>query len=236
MPPEQNPTGPNVPLPRIAGFVRQVTHDVRNGLNSMDLQAAYLNELITDPEAIDELRRLRGLIQTTARQLQTLSSNFWTSAPNLVTYSAKILVEDLRDRLKKTFADSADKLAKIVWEVNVDDELVSVDIEMLFGAITRLFENALHFVEPGGQITAHAQVAGGRFILELTETKTLPPAGDPEAWGDDPFISTKRGGYGLGIFRAKSLLSVQGGELQISYDSGRNLLLNRVSLPLAHPE
>ena len=31
-----------VPFERIAKFVRQVTHDVRNGLNAMDLQAAYV--------------------------------------------------------------------------------------------------------------------------------------------------------------------------------------------------
>src|SRR5947208_519401 len=126
MPPELNSPGPNIPLSRISGFVRQVTHDVRNGLNSMDLQAAYLNELLTDPEAIDELRRLRGLIQTTARQLQSISSNFWTSTPNLVTYSVGILIEDLRDRLKKTFAESAEKLEKIVWKVDLADESVAV--------------------------------------------------------------------------------------------------------------
>jgi K+-sensing histidine kinase KdpD len=223
-------------LPRIAGFVRQVTHDVRNGLNSMDLQAAYLNELISDPEAIDELRRLRGLIQTTARQLQSISGNFWTSTPNLVTYAAKILIEDLRDRLKKTFVESAGKLEKIEWKVELGEESVSVDIEMLFGAITRLFENTLNFAEANGRVTARAFTERGRFILELSESKSQAPATDPETWGEDPFVSTKRGGYGLGIFRAKTLLSVQSGELQISYDSGRNLLVNRVSLPLAHPE
>lgn len=236
MPPEQNSPGPHVPLNRIAGFVRQVTHDVRNGLNSMDLQAAYLNELLTDPETIDELRRLRGLIQTTARQLQTLSSNFWTGTPNLVTYSAKILIEDLRDRLQKTFAESAAKLEKIAWKVDLGEEAVAVDIEMLFGALTRLFENALDFSEPNAEVTAHAFAANGRFILDLTETKSKAPTTDPETWGDDPFTSSKRGGYGLGIFRAKTLLSVQSGELQISYESGSNLLRTRVSLPLAHPE
>src|SRR3954469_22958597 len=167
MPPEQNSPGPNVPLTRIAGFVRQVTHDVRNGLNSMDLQAAYLNELITDPEEIDELRRLRGLIQTTARQLQSISSNFWTGTPNLVTYSVGILIEDLRDRLKKTFHESTAKLEKIAWKVELGEEAVAVDIEMLFGALTRLFENALDFSEPNSEVTAHAFAKGGRFILEL---------------------------------------------------------------------
>src|SRR4051794_8712883 len=141
MPPEQNSPGPHIPLPRIAGFVRQVTHDVRNGLNSMDLQAAYLNELITDPEAVDELRRLRGLIQTTARQLQAISGNFWTGTPSLVTYSARILIEDLQDRLKKTFHEYAEKWGKIAWQVELAEESVAVDIEMFFGAVTRLFEN-----------------------------------------------------------------------------------------------
>src|ERR1700743_2983004 len=90
-----------VPLPRIAGFVRQLTHDVRNTLNSLDLQAAFLLEVVSDPEALEELRRLRGLLQVSARQLQAVSGNFWSSSPNLIEYSAPILVEDFQARLLK---------------------------------------------------------------------------------------------------------------------------------------
>src|SRR4051812_16124679 len=120
-----------IPYSRIAAFVRQVTHDVRNNLNSLDLQAAYATELITDPEAAAEVKRLRAIIQTSARQLQALSSNFQNSAPHLVKYQASILIEDLCERLTKTFPEAA---GDVTWKVELGEEQVEVDVEMFFGA------------------------------------------------------------------------------------------------------
>ncbi len=219
------------PLPRVSGFIRQVTHDVRNGLNSIDLQAAYISELISDQETLEEMRRLRGIVQNTARQLQALSGNFWTPTPNFVTYNGRILVEDLQDRLAKNYPEPAKKVA---WTVELQDEAVSVDIEMLFGALIRLFENAFQFAEADGTIAAHAFTEGDRFVLELEESKKTVPS-DPEQWGREPFVSTRRGGYGLGLFRARGFMAVHSGELDIVHDSGSALLRTRVSLPLAPP-
>jgi hypothetical protein len=42
---------PDIPWELIAGFVRQFTHEVRNGLNSLDLEAALMQELAADDEA-----------------------------------------------------------------------------------------------------------------------------------------------------------------------------------------
>jgi K+-sensing histidine kinase KdpD len=233
MPPEAVDTGSiSVPLPRLAGFIRQVTHDVRNSLNAIDLQAAYLAELVTDTEARDEVRRLRGIIQSTARQLQGISSNFWTGTPNLVTYSAKILIEDLQDRLKKTFPEQSPRVA---WHVRLDDESIALDLEMFFNAVARIFENTFQFGEAGATIEAHSFADGDEFVLEFHEPKTSLDS-DPATWGEEPLVSTRRGGYGLGLYRARSFLAVLGGKLQISHDSGSNLLLTRVILPLAPPE
>ena len=39
-----------MPFDRVAGLVRHLTHDIRNGLNTLDLQASFLQEIVTDPE------------------------------------------------------------------------------------------------------------------------------------------------------------------------------------------
>ncbi|MEI9898471.1 MAG: hypothetical protein WDN28_32595 [Chthoniobacter sp.] len=79
-----------VPFPRITGLVRQLTHDVRNGLNNVDLQAAFLQEIVTDPQAVPEIKRLRGMVTDAAKMLQSFSASFWLPEPSLVTYSAAI--------------------------------------------------------------------------------------------------------------------------------------------------
>jgi signal transduction histidine kinase len=230
--PEPGPKGePVVPFPRLAGFVRQVIHDVRNGLNSMDLQAAYIVELSTEAEVTDEVRRLRALIQTSAKQLQALSFNFWSGAPSRIEYAANILIEDFQDRLQKQYPEHA---PKVQWAVELKEEAVSVDIEMFFGALTRIFENAFLFAEAGGEIKVRVFTEAGQFVLELAETKKSA-APEPEHWGEEPFVSTRRGGYGLGLFRARRLLALHGAELKIVHDSGRALLISRVSLPVVSP-
>ena len=63
---------PAVPWDRVERFVGQLTHDIRNGLNALELQLTYLGEISTDPEAADEIKRLRATVGNVTRQLQTL--------------------------------------------------------------------------------------------------------------------------------------------------------------------
>jgi len=226
-----DPESLRIPFSRIATFVRQVTHDVRNNLNSMDLQAAYVNELVKDPEAVAEVRRIRDLIQSSARHLQALSANFQTAALNLVTYNAKILVEDLRDRLAKTFPAEAQKIS---WKVNLDEESLEVDVEAFFGSLIELLRNAIQFGGPKADISVEVENENGFFVLQILEAKPAP-ATPPESWGAEPFVSTRRSGYGLGLYRTRKTLGLHGGGLTIFYDSKRALLVSRVMLPLATP-
>lgn len=218
-----------IPFTRIAAFVRQVTHDVRNNLNSLDLQAAYATELITDPEAAAEVKRLRAIIQTSARQLQALSANFQSNTPHLISYQASILIEDLRDRLAKTFPETA---GDVTWQVELGDEQVEVDVEMFFGALAELFRNAFQFRGNDGKIAAYVGIDEGQFEVEICETKPAPPT-PPEHWGEEPFVSSRRSGYGLGLFRVRRSVSAHRGSLSFSYDSSRTVLKSRVALPVA---
>jgi len=42
----------------VAKFVRQLTHDVRNGLSAIDLETAFIAEIATDEEVLAETRKL----------------------------------------------------------------------------------------------------------------------------------------------------------------------------------
>ena len=48
----------------IVKFVRQLSHDLRNNLNAVELQSAYLGELRQDAEMKNEIQRLRQMIST----------------------------------------------------------------------------------------------------------------------------------------------------------------------------
>lgn len=223
------PAPPPVPFPRVATFVRQVTHDVRNNLNALDLQSAFLLEIIEDQEALQELRRMRQLIQDAAKSLQGLSANFWTPEPSFIEYNARIFVEDLRDRLQKVYPTQA---PQVEWTVELGEEMIRIDIEMMFSVVSELLKNAFEHRQASGTIRMSAGTDSDGFYLDLHETKSVVPP-DPEKWGTEPFVSTRRGAYGLGLFRVRTLLAVHDGKISFSHSAEQCELVTRISLPLA---
>jgi signal transduction histidine kinase len=226
------PTSPEqivVPFPRITGLVRQLTHDVRNGLNNIDLQAAYLQELVPDAAVTPEIKRLRGMVSDAAKMLQAFSATFWLPTPNFVTYSALMFFEDFRQRLGKLLPERA---GEIQWTVTLRHEAIAVDIEMLFRALSEFCKNALQFREGERAIEARVSAAKGMLVVELVEGKSSVPSA-PETWGCEPLVSTRRGGFGMGLFYARRVLEVHGGGVAAVFEPAVERLTTRVSLPLA---
>ena len=228
-----NAAEPLVPFERVGKMVGQLTHDVRNRLSGMQLQSAYVADLLTDPkdaaEAARELKRLRGMIEDYAKSLKGFSRRFRVPPPELVRYPAKSLIEDFCQRLARVQPEFA---PQVTWTVELADEAVEVDPEMTFEALGEFFQNAAHFQEAGAPVLARASVEGGRFCLALREHKTALPS-DPAAWGAEPLVSTRDGGYGLGIFHARQLLAAHGGGVDFTHDPVAAQLTTRIFLPLA---
>ena len=218
-----------MPFDRVAGLVRHLTHDIRNGLNTLDLQASFLQEIVTDPEASPEVKRIRSMISSTAKTLQAFSATFWLSEAHPIAYSAKIFAEDFQSRLSSVLPEQA---ADITWTEALDDSSIEIDIEMIFRAFSEFFKNAFHFREKGRPISARISSEGGRFVLELREGKSAVPS-PPETWGCEPLVSTRRGGFGMGLFHARRILAAHQGKVEYTFDPDAETLTTRLSLPLA---
>ena len=227
--PQGSPGDVLVPFERVAGMVRHLTHDIRNGLNTLDLQSAYLQEMVTDAEVLPEIQRLRGMIKGTAKMLQAFSRSYWVGEPNLVSYEARIFVEDFRARLALLLPEQA---SKVTWTDDLGDEAISVDLELVFRALSEFFKNAFDFQEKGRSISAKVAAEDGRFVLELCEGKSVLSS-PPDTWGCEPFLSTRRGGFGLGLFHARRILAAHRAGVTFTYDAAAGQLTTRVSLPLA---
>src|SRR5262245_9545711 len=77
-----------VPWSDAVHFVRQLSHDLRNDLNALELQSAYIGELTQDQELTNEIKRLREIVSSLNTALQLLSRAVGEVAPNVVTYPA----------------------------------------------------------------------------------------------------------------------------------------------------
>src|SRR3954469_1270813 len=99
-----------VAWPDVVRFLRQLSHDLRNQLNAVELQSAFLAELATDPETQEEIKRLRQMVSECGSTLQKLTTRVNPPAPNLTPYGATEFAEDFRAKVGMEFPRQADRV------------------------------------------------------------------------------------------------------------------------------
>jgi signal transduction histidine kinase len=209
----------------IAGFVRQLTHDVRNQLNGLELETALIADSLSDPEAMESLVRIREQLHHVAGTLKTLSSRFADPCPTLSPIAATELFLIFQEQ-----AASMDNLPAIDWAHTLENEQINVDATELANAVKELLSNARDFA-PAGRLQI-----GGRAEMENVIYEFFEPKSDPlqtQCWGHAPFRSTKRNGYGLGLWETRKLVEANKGKITHEYRPGKKDLLTTLSFPVS---
>jgi K+-sensing histidine kinase KdpD len=218
-------------MPDVTKFVRQLSHDLRNHLNAVELQSAYIAELAEDPELKEEVKRLRAMISEVGASLQRVTSALSATRLTLMPYGATDFLEDLRQKLASDYPDES---AKIAWEVQAGDATLQIDPQLLQPALLELFANAFRHDRAPGMISAEARLENNRFVLTIQEPKQSFKL-STENWGREPFHTIGHGHYGLGLHRSRSIIEAHDGQLHARYDSPASSLITTVVLPLAKP-
>jgi K+-sensing histidine kinase KdpD len=218
----------NVAWDNVVRFVRQLSHDLRNHLNAIELQSAFVSELAQDAELQGEIKRLREMVSALARSLQSVSAKLGAVSPDRMAYRAADFMEDLRKRVAREFPQQN---GDITWKIDLGDEMIDVDPPLFPEAILELIRNAFRHGRGEGAIAVSAKVDQGRFLFRLREPKQqfeLPT----ENWGGEPLRSIGRGHYGLGLSRARRIVDAHDGEMQAQYDRAGGALVTTITLPV----
>lgn len=214
---------PAIPWSRIAAFVRQYAHDVRNSLHCLDLETALLRELVTDEEANAGVGRIHHHVRSLATQVRSVSSLFQDPQPEMSPTPARAMLRIWRDN------HSALPNAPVVqWRDELGEEETSVDVASMGIVFRELLSNASAFSE-GAPISIAARSGNGFVIFEMREPKKDPV--DTSAWGQ-PFTSTQRGKYGLGIWTARRLVEANRGTMNQCYGFEDGCLTTQIVLPV----
>src|SRR4029453_11814156 len=134
--PEERVDSLSVPWVDTVGFIRQLSHDLRNHLNAIELQSAYISELKGDAKLEGEVNRLREMISGLTSSLQRVSGVLGEVKPNLISYSASDFVEDLRKKIGQKFPN---KTSEISWDVQPGNAVLNIDPQLLQEAIGEFF-------------------------------------------------------------------------------------------------
>jgi K+-sensing histidine kinase KdpD len=221
---------PNVPWPDVVKFIRQLGHDIRNNLNAVELQSAYLAELANEMEMKGEVKRLREMISEIGSALQKLSAALGQTTPTLMPYRAADFVEDVKQKLTKDFPENA---VKVSWDVLLEDQKLEIDPLMAQQALLEVFANAFHHERNVKEIKARAYVDARNFVFELREPKAKFEL-STEKWGREPLRYLSHGHYGLGLNRIRIAMEAQNGEFSAEYDRTSSTLVSKVTLPVAN--
>jgi two-component system, OmpR family, sensor histidine kinase ResE len=219
----------NVPWSDVVLFIRQLSHDLRNHLNAIELQSAYIKELEREDELKAEIKHLQQMISGMTSTLQSLSKAVSEIRLNLISYRASDLVEDLR---KKIDHDFSGENTKITWDLQITDAIMNVDPQLLQEAISELFGNALRHMHGKGDLVMSAKMNHGQLLIAMDEAKTqfeLPV----NNWGREPLRNVSQGHYGLGLNRVRAIIEAHGGEMYAQYDPKTSKLTTRLVLPVS---
>jgi K+-sensing histidine kinase KdpD len=217
----------NVTWSDVVCFIRQLSHDLRNHLNAIELQSAYISELESDEELKNEIKRLREMVSGMTSTLQILSKAVSEVKPTLISYPAADFMEDLRAKIDHDFSG---KSAGINWNIQLADAVLNIDPQLLQEAFTELFANAFRHDYDKSAVIATAKIDENQFVFTLEEPKARFDL-STDNWGREPLRTISQSHYGLGLNRVRAIVEAHGGEMRAQYYSKNSLLVTRLTLP-----
>jgi two-component sensor histidine kinase len=188
----ENPILPPVPWPQLASFVRQLSHDLRNDLNAIGLEASLLKEIVEDPEARGSAQRIQNQLHEMSLRLKSISTRYVLPTP----LGASVSITEL-------YAHLASVAGRLDWQsCDLPGEL-QTDV-LLFGrGFQELAENALRHSAPEAQPSAEIRPdgpAGATVVL-------IEPGATEYPWPETPFAAPRTGRYGVGLCLAAAIFT-----------------------------
>lgn len=148
--------------PRVARIVRRHVHDVRNYINSLDLEATLLEEELTDSEALEGVRRMRSQLRQLDASVGALSFKFAEPRPTTIT------AFDLFMMWKSQVTESQDESRAVEWQAPAESQLINVDPSGITSVLRELVLGAWNR-SPGAVLKAAVKTSSTEVTAELRE-------------------------------------------------------------------
>jgi signal transduction histidine kinase len=218
----------SVPWRDAVRFIRQLSHDLRNDLNAIELQSTYISELTQDQELQREVKRLREVVSSFDSTLQKLSRAVGEVTQNTIAYQAAEFLADMRAEIGRGFLNEADQ---VTWDVQVDG-MLNVDPQLFGEVFTELFANAFRHGRGNGPLLARARIDNDRLLFKLHEPKGRFDC-PTQNWGREPLRNISPRHYGLGLNRVRSIVEAHGGQLHAEHDAKASAFVSTIALPIS---
>jgi putative PEP-CTERM system histidine kinase len=207
---------------RLTSFV---IHDLKNSISALSMLSENALQHFDDPEfQRDAIKTLARTVDRMKGLLGRLSSGpkvailqyHSVDLAALALEAAQPLVNDPRITIIK-------ELAPVPG--------IRADADALLRVVQNLVTNAAQSIRGEGSVTLRTETAHGRVILAVSDTGCGMSDEFLRKSLFAPFRSTKKGGWGIGLYQAKGIVEAHGGSIEVVSKEGSGTTF-AVSLPM----
>lgn len=211
-----------------------LAHEIRNPLNSLNLNMQLLQEEMDDCSATPSGPRLLGITRSEISRLERLVTDFLSYAKPRPLELEEVSAGELLEMTEAmATAEIRSRGARFEAEDRSGDVRFQIDPAQIRQLLLNLVHNALAATEETGRtprVRMLAERQGQRLVFSVQDNGVgISP--EEQAKVFDLFYSTRRGGTGLGLSIVQRIVRDHGGSITIDSTPGEGTTV-RVSLPL----
>jgi len=203
----------------IRNLAEAVAHQIRNPVMSI---GGFSLRMLKSMSENDPNRKYMEMILDGSRRLEDVVSAVSSYTKLLEISPRKTLLPELVTEAKKVIQPKVDALSrKIDWTLSLEPIEIRVDPEFFVFALKEIFLNALEFCnEACATIEVRLLKKKNHMHLEIRDQGPgISEANLPFIF--DPFFTTKAVGVGMGLCKAKRIVSEHKGKIAVKSRCGR---------------
>ena len=211
-------------LAAVGTLASSLAHEVRNPLNSINLQLVLLARRVA--KIGEPMQAELGALLDTARREIARLDGLVEEFLSLSTIDRISLTENQPEDVVREVMGLMTPVARD-RNIAVDEEMgpalprIPMDREKIKQVLINLVRNAIEAMPEGGSLKLTTRYGDGHLIMEVADTGTgIEPGVDIF----DFFVTTKRGGTGLGLPIARRIVEAHGGSMSYESEPGRGTI------------
>jgi signal transduction histidine kinase len=200
-----------------------IAHEIKNPINTVGLIVDYLQTNLSPdvPEKRYEFYKLSENLKKEIKRINRIVEGFLRlTKPSVYSFALENLNELVRESVSSLEPEMAKNGVIARLELDIDLPLVRADRDKLIQVFTNLLLNAVEAMPRGGEITAATRIAEGKAAVSISDNGIgIPHENMKKIF--NPYFSTKKQGFGLGLSIAQDIVHKHDGKLLVNSERGR---------------
>ncbi len=221
------PSDAGIRVEDLGVFLRRLAHDVRNDLSAIKLLLACLQESDSADAGALLGGQMDDALRHGTRRMSRVAKAFESPSVDAMDYPLDLFFEDFKARATSSRPDSS---GRIKWELNGGQKVGVFDPALAMEALDELLDNALTFSPHDTSVWVLATGLDAGVEWRFRQSLEGIPRGTDQ-WGRTPLGGSRKGGYGLGLFRARRIIEAHGGLLDFAHAADSGTLVAEAFFP-----